>query len=106
MGWYSCLAGYYCGRCPYNIGLRMHADILQLLFEIMSLINVTVVRQLALVKRIQKKRPVLDTWIEAMCALCWVIVIAMMVFDGIHQYPSGHWDGRLIGLLACAGIML
>jgi hypothetical protein len=81
------------------------ANRVQLLFQIASFINVVGVRQAGLLKQQQQKRPMLDIWLEAMCALAWIAITAFMVHDGIRQYGS-HFDGRLIGLVVCAVVML
>lgn len=81
------------------------ANRVQLLFQIASFINVVGVRQAALLKQQQRKRPILDIWLEAMCALAWIAIIAFMVHDGIRQYGS-NFNGRLIALIVCAVVML
>jgi len=81
------------------------ANSLQLLFQIASYINTVGIRQIGLLKREQRKRPILDTWLEAMCALAWIAIIVFMVHDGVRQYGS-HFDGRLTALIVCAVIML
>ena|ERR1700761_5313006 len=80
--------------------------LIQLIFQIASFINVVAVRPISSLKRTQRKRPILDIWLETQSASCWVGVIAIMILDGVHQYGHNGWDGRLIALLACAGVML
>jgi hypothetical protein len=77
----------------------------QLVFQIASFINVVGIRQIALLKRQQRKRPILDIWLEAMCAIAWIAIIAFMVHDGVRQYGS-RFDGRLTALIVCAVVML
>jgi len=81
------------------------ANRVQLVFQIASFINVVGIRQIALLKRQQRKRPILDIWLEAMCAVAWITIVTFMVHDGVRQYGS-RFDGRLIALIVCAVIML
>jgi len=80
--------------------------VVTLLFEIASFVNVVIVRALAEKMRIQRKRPVIDFGLEGSCAICWVIIIAVMTHDGVLKYGSNGWNGELIGLLSCACLML
>ena len=77
----------------------------QLLFQIASFINALVIRPVGFLKRQQRMHPILDLWLEAKCALAWIVIIALMVHDGIRQYGS-HFNGGLTALIACAAVML
>lgn len=73
---------------------------------IASVINVIWFRSISEVKRVQKRSPVLDFILELKCALCWIAVIAVMIYDGVNAYGYGKWNGALIALIVCAWVML
>ena len=80
--------------------------IAQLVFMIASFVNVIWARPLAILKRVQKRRPVLDLNLESICALSWMAIIAVMTHDGVRVYGTGRWNGALIALIVCAWVML
>jgi hypothetical protein len=73
---------------------------------IASFVNVIWVRPISELKRVQKRHPVLDLALELKCALCWIAIIAVMIYDGAREYGHGHWNGALIALIVCAWVML
>jgi len=80
--------------------------IITLLCMIASFINVIWCRPISDVKRVQIRRPVLDLMLELMCDLCWVTVVAVMMYDGVREYGHGKWNGALVALIVCAWVML
>ena len=73
---------------------------------IASLINVTWFRPISEVKHVQQRSPVLDLILELKCALCWIALIAVMIYDGVNAYGHGKWNGALVALIVCAWVML
>ena len=77
-----------------------------MLCMIASFVNVIWFRPVSAVKRVQNRHPVLDLMLELQCALCWVPIVAVMIYDGVRVYGHGKWNGALIALIVCAWVML